>query len=345
MAAKVNYSVEPLQKYFSIRMDEKLQKRITDFVMRRAKAIREGRRKEIDATYDPYGLERRDHLISIDEQENLAYYDWYLNRMERGCESEITAIHVTAIENPEMLPAIVRKKVAWDSFPDFELKIRTKQTEFSWLVRLDDDQVMVIVPPFTRPPWADVVVERTTRKRRTVFNAEKFTSELSDLLAAELWVWPKRLKGIARIRAFALSVTPNYGMMQLCLMTDRDPSEFLNEDRWALADWQFHDFAAGPNDDWPAGLKLSALIKAYTSGNAKTYVNPKFSFCMESKQDLEVLIACGQAMAAKTVRTAIKRFDLMPDFKTGVFHFNDETNECNFALKRNQNFGKWKAYS
>jgi hypothetical protein len=317
---------------FQTKVDENLRRIILDFVQARVNAIRDGQRAKVDATYDPWGLGLRDHAIRREDHERTSYYDWYLNRLERGFSSAVSEIQVIPIGNANQLP--FRFNVTWSDLPQFELRIRTFEASVSWLVRLRDRQLCVVLPNFSGAPWKEPILE--TRGGGVEFNARKFAMELGGHLGLEFCSWSARLNGLAKIRAFALSVDPYNGVIHPSLLTDKENFDESQCGKWSLGDWRLYDFTSSPASHWPYGQHLCQLIRDYVSDKNQNHKHPKFDYWVQSREAFEIMIACAMSLREPEFLKYLQRFELNSDFELGVFHAHDEKCECNFVLEENQ---------
>lgn len=312
------------------RVDDSLKEAILQFVELRHRAIRSGDRDSLDATYD--GLSLRDHSLQREDHKRTSYYDWYLNRIERGLGADVTAIQVVPVYDFGLLP--FRYNADWSgNQPEFELQIETTENSVSWFIRrdiLNDGELRVVLPHFCDAPWKAPVLE--TRGGGPVeFNAQAFAKKLAERIGLEFCSWSVYLQGLVKIRAFALNVDPSEGVIEACLLTDKENFDESDYGKWCLGDWRFYDFCELPPDD-----ELRDLIRRYVGDSPHDHKHPKFDYWVQPKEDFDVLLACAMAIREPEFLKYLKRFDLSDDFEFGVFHTHDETSECNFALNENQ---------
>ncbi|WP_417385401.1 hypothetical protein [Gimesia sp.] len=316
------------------RVNNELKDAILALVELRNRMIRTGDRNSLDATYD--GLESRDYSIQREDHERTSYYDWYINHIERGLGAEVMAIHVVPVYDLASLP--YKYNANWTiNQPEFELQIETKKKQTSWYVRRDilqDGELRVILPNFCDAPWKAPILEN--RGGYVEFNAQAFAKELADHIGLEFCSWSVYLNGLVKIRAFALNVNPYEGMIQPCLLTDKETFDESEYGKWCLGDWRFYNFTSSPHSQWPYGDELCRLIHDYVSDKPHDCKHPKFEYWVQPREDFEVLLACAMAVQEPEFSRFLQRFDLADDFEIGVFHAHDERCECNFALDENQ---------
>jgi|GEM_PF-5273141 len=314
-------------------VDDTMRKRILDFVQRRSTAIRYGSRSEIDTTYDRYGMEIVPHSIALEDHERTSYYDWYMNRIERGFESDVIQIEVSYVDNLNILP--FQYNANWSGVqPQFELRIRTVNAVVSWFVRFVDNEFFVVLPSFMDAPWKEPIIE--TRGGTVEFNSAKFAKELGEHLALEFCSWRNYLAGLVKVRAFALGVLPGDGMFYPSLLTDREKFAVAQYGKWYFWDWRFHGFTSSPDSSWPYGRGLGELMKAYVSDTAENFQHPKFPSLVWSREVFAVMVACGKALKNPEFLKFFHQLPLSDDFELAVFHSEDWLMECNFYLEENQ---------
>jgi hypothetical protein len=311
------------------RVNDELMRATLELVELRNSAIRTGDRDALDGTY--LGLDSRDYSLQRDDHERTSYYDWYINRIERGMGADIMKIHVIPIYDLGSLPYKYNANWTIDQ-PEFELQIETIKNCTSWFIRretLKGGELRVILPNFSDAPWKAPVLE--TRGDLVEFNAHTFAKTLAERIGHEFCTWSVYLNGLAKIRAFALSVDPYYGNIHLCLLTDKENFAESGDSKWSLSDWRFYNFTK-----WPYTDELCETISNYVSDKTPDHTHPKFNYWIQPKEDFDVLLACAKALHEPEFVRNLERFDLTADFKTGVFHGHDERCECNFADDENQ---------
>lgn len=316
------------------RVDSGLKDSILDLVELRSRAISKGDRNALDATYD--GLDSRDYSLQREDHERTSYYDWYMNRIERGLGAEVTAIHVVPVYDLANLP--YKHNANWTiNQPEFELQVQTEGNRASWFVRRDilqGGELRVILPNFSQAPWKAPILE--TRGGSVEFNAQSFAKELAERVGLEFCSWSVYLNGLVKIRAFAFSVDPYAGAIHPCLLTDKEDFDESEYGKWCLGDWRFYNFTSAPHSQWPYGGELCSLIHDYVRDKPHDCKHPKFDYWVQPREDFEVLTACAMAVREPEFLRFLQRFDLTDDFEIGVFHGHDERCECNFALDENQ---------
>lgn len=327
-------SVTPPEGRTERRVDDSLKDDILELVQRRNTAIRSGDRDALDATY--VGLDSRDYSLQREDHERTSYYDWYMNRIERGMGAEITAIHVVPVYEFGLLPFQHNANWTIDQ-PEFELQIKTAAHQASWFIHrgiLDGDKLRVILPNFADAPWKTPVLE--TRGGSVEFNAQEFAKELGEHLGLEFCSWSVYLRGLVKVRAFALNVDPCEGMIESCLLTDKENFDESEYGKWCLGDWRLYNFTSSPASQWPYGEHLCELIQSYVSDKEHDCIHPKFDYWVQPREDFDILIACAMALREPEFVRFLQRFDLSDDFELGVFHVHDERSECNFVKEENQ---------
>lgn len=337
MNSSPNFSVstlEPPDGRSVRRVDDSLQEAIQVLVKHRNWAICTGNRDALDATY--VGLDSRDHSLESEDHERTSYYDWYINRIERGMGDDVVSIEVVPVYDFGGLP--FKHNANWTIHqPEFELKIKTTKNLASWFIRrdrLNDDELGVILPNFNDPPWRAPILE--TRGRVDEFNSQAFSKELANHLGLEFSCWSHRLTGLVKIRAFALVLNPSEGVILPCFLTDNENFNEAEYGKWCIGAWRFSSFTVSPNSPWPYGEELCDLVRAYTFDITEEFIHPKFDNWSQPREDFEVLNACAKALLEPEFIKYLQRLDLSDDFETGVFHSHDENFECNFVLEGNQ---------
>jgi hypothetical protein len=311
--------------------DLRLSQLVADFVEERVDALRKGNRAKIEATYDNWGIESRDHSIAREDHERVSYFDWYINRLERGFDSDVRKVTVKKVFNAN-LP--FRHNVTWPTPPEFELVVETAESLTSWFICFEDEKILVVLPNFASAPWNTPILE--TRGESVEFNGESFAKDLGDRLGLEFCVWAPRLKGACAIRAFTLDLDPSNGKIIPSLLTDRESFDESTQGKWRLGDWRLYSFTSTPNSGWPYGQELSDLVREYVRDKKHDHVHPMFDYWQQPREDFEVLLACAAAFKRPDFLNYLQRFDLSTDFELGVFHAHDEECRCNFARAENQ---------
>ena len=322
-------SISPPEGRTERRVDDQLKHAVLAMVELRSRAIRTGNRDALDGTY--VGLDSRNHSLQLEDHERTSYYDWYINRIERGMGEDVTAIHVVPIYDLGSLP--FQYNANWSIHqPEFELQIQTAKNHTSWYIRRDNingGELHVILPNFSDAPWKAPILE--TRGGSVEFNAQAFAKKLAEGIGLEFCSWSVFLNGLVKIRAFALNVDPCEGMIEPCLLTDHEDFDETENCKWCLGDWRFYNFTKWSYDD-----ELCDLIRNYVHDKPQDYIHPKFDYWAQPKEDFEVLVACAKALRDPEFLRFLERFDLSDDFETGVFHSHDERCECNFVKEENQ---------
>jgi len=316
-----------------VRCDESLKKAILALVEQRHRAIRQGDRETLDRTY--VGLDSRDYSLQREDHERTSYYDWYMNRIERGMGSEITAIRVIPIYDFLSLP--FKYNANWTLYyPEFELQIQSSGNQTSWYItraRLTGGEIRVILPNFADAPWKAPIIETRGQIQGgpVEFNGHTFAKKLATHIGLELCTWGHWLHELVRIRAFALNVDPSKGVLQPCLLTDKENFDEAEYGKWSLNSWRLFDFAL-----WEYTDEFIEVISKYSGDKPHDHQHPKFASWVQPKEDFEILLACVQALREPDFQMFMERFDLTTDFEIGVFHGHDEQRACNFVKPENQ---------
>jgi len=249
--------------------------------------------------------------------------------------ANIVSLHIIPIYDFSTLP--FKYNANWSIHqPEFELQVETTEGQVSWFVCrdiLNDGKLYVILPCFVDAPWKAPVLEtRGSAETGLVeFNKEAFAKKLASQLSLEFCTWSVFLHGLVKIRAFALNVDPNEGVIQPCLLTDNENFDEAEYGNWCLADWRLYDFA-----QWSHNDELCRLIGDYVQDQPQEWVHPKFDYWAQAKEDFDVLLACAMSLQEPEFLKFLDRFDLSDDFEFGVFHAHDENRECNFVRNENQ---------
>ncbi len=312
------------------RVDDSLKAAILALVERRNEAIRCGDRTGLDATY--CGMSWQWNDPRDDDHEQTSYYDWYMNRIERGMGAEIKAVIVSPVYDFGVLP--FKHNTNWSGDPpEFELQLETAENRTSWFITRelsDGGELKVIVPCFVDAPWKEPILE--TRGGAVEFNAQKFAKELAELIGFELRVWSRYLKGLVKIRAFALDIDPFEGFISSHLLTDHEEFDEATQGKWCVSDWRLCNFTNAPPARWG---HLCDVAQAYVSDKSASCIHPRFDYWSQAREDFDVILACAMAVREEAIVHVLERFELSDDFEMGVFHRHDEMRNCNFANAEN----------
>lgn len=323
--------VTPPNDRCPLRVDDALKASILALVERRNAAIRCGDRTGLDSTY--CGMLWRWNDPQDEHHEQTSYYDWYLNRIERGMGAHIKAIRVVPVYDFGILPFKHNTNWTGDQ-PEFELQIEASENRTSWFIKRElsnSGELKVILPSFVDAPWKEPILE--TRGGTVEFNADKFAKKLAKLIGFELIAWSGYLKGLVKIRAFVLNIDPFGAIISAHLLTDHEDFDEARHGKWCVSDWRLCNFTNAPPARWG---HLCDLAQAYVSETTSTCIHPKFDYWSQAREDFDVVLACAMAVREEAFLNILARFEQTEDFELGVFHRHDELRNCNFAKPENQ---------
>lgn len=118
-----------------------LQRSLLAFVRRRVELIRDGRRDELDSTYEP-------NCLRLQNEFNRHDYQWYVNLIENGFGETTARLDIQPVETVRPLP--FAGLVSYPMPPDFGAFVQTASGRRTlWLIRhREDTGPKVVLPAF-----------------------------------------------------------------------------------------------------------------------------------------------------------------------------------------------------
>ena len=150
------------------------------------------------------------------------------------------------------------------------------------------------------------------------FDTHCFSQELGALIALELTQRHGEFRDFA-IRALAIDCHPWNGVLELCLLTDKDKNGITDMAEWKY--FQFTDPQMGGG--WVQARPLKKLMQRYWEESVDSGL---------ASETTEVIMrACAVALRSKPVEQALKLFRRSVDFELWLADPDDPTqNYCSF---------------
>lgn len=300
-------------------IDPTLHQLLQRFVEYRVACIRAGARADLDATYSPSCLSRRNDYNRHD-------FEWYLDLIERGFGEDVQRIDIQSADPSSLLPFAGLVTYPWP--PEFKAFVQTVSSRRTlWLIRMFEDGPKVVLPAFggktgdqiatgawqlPRPAESGTGVLTTLK-----FHPSHFTSAVAESVSFRLRNWSRPLK-FETLRAAALDCAPWFGWCWIALLTTKEDFSDAVYGKWGFGDWRWGQMA-------DVGAENCDLIQAYYEG--KTDTDSERS----PAERAEVVFQClAEALQSEQVASSLKLFDLAEDFELGIFHPDDpkQRNYC-----------------
>jgi hypothetical protein len=306
-------------------IDPDLHQVLRRFVERRVACIRSNDRADLDATYSPSCLSRRNEYNRHD-------FQWYLDLIERGFGEDIQRIDIQSADDSPTLPFAGMVTYPWP--PEFKAFVQTVSGRRTlWLIRMFEDGPKVVLPAFggktgdqvatgewQLPRLAESVMGAPTTLK---FHPKHFTSAVAESVSVRLNNWSRRLK-FETLRAAALDCAPWFGQCWIALLTTKEDFPEDEYGKWAIGEWRWDELEE-------IGTENCQLIRAYYEG--KTDTDPERT----PMERADAVFQClAKALQSMEVASSLKRFDLSDDFELGVFNPDDpkQRNYCKRSRSR-----------